>query len=74
MGCFLVPSLPDWNCALCSPRTEIAGACSIAAAAAADEDLFTSLIEIGVNGVNELPVCCKPKKHKISKKQTKFTV
>ena len=46
--------VPDWNCALCSPRTEIVGPCSIAAAADAD-DLFTSLIDIGVSGVNELP-------------------
>ena len=34
--------------------TEIVGPCNIAAAVDAD-DLLTSLICIGVNGVNELP-------------------
>ena len=39
------------------------GPCNMAAAA--DEvDLFTSLIGIGVNGVNELPTKFKPKKTK----------
>ena len=55
--------VPDWNCALCSPRTEIVGPCSIAAAVDAD-DLLTSLIGIGVNGVNELPVYIKQTKNR----------
>lgn len=60
--------VPDWNCALCSPRTEIVGPCNIAAAVDAD-DLLTSLIGIGVNGVNELPVYIKQtKKPKMSKR------
>ena len=58
-------SLPDWNCVLCSPRTEI-GPCSIAAAVCAD-DLFTSLIGIGVNGVNELPTLHQKQNKKIKK-------
>ena len=55
--------VPDWNCALCSPRTEIVGPCNIAAAVDAD-DLLTSLIGIGVNGVNELPVYIKQTKNR----------
>ena len=65
--------VPDWNCALCSPRTEIVGPCNIAAAVDAD-DLLTSLIGIGVNGVNELPVYIKQtKKPKMSNDARKNT-
>ena len=48
---------------MCSPRTEIVGPGSIAAAVDAD-DLLTSLIGIGVNGVNELPVYIKQTKNR----------
>ena len=60
-------SLPDWNCVLCSPRTEIVGPCSIAAAVCVD-DLFTSLMFIGVNGVNELPTLHRKTKEDNKKK------
>lgn len=48
----MLPPPTVWNCGLCSPITEIVGPCIAARAA---DDLLTSLICIGVNGVNELP-------------------
>ena len=54
--------VPVWNCELWSPRTEMVGPCSIAAAEETlVDDLLTSLIGMGVNGVNELPTEFKPK-------------
>ena len=64
--------VPVWNCELWSPRTEMVGPCSIAAAEETlVDDLLTSLIGMGVNGVNELPKIFKTKKtqNKISDAQ-----
>ena len=60
--------VPVWNCELWSPSTEIVGPCSIAAAEETlVDDLLTSLMGMGVNGVNELPTEFKPKKQTKSK-------